>query len=186
MHRSFWLGNLTHQLSWGHSPQSGTICSSQYLQTFWPPLPLMMAQDLLVAKAVENHEQIVAEAVFGEGANTSLMGTHASAKEKRKWGDGFEKQTKWAQKNKPNVDASTLQTFAFKFDPLSSIYASHQPENIAEGPSGGQTSWMWVSENIEDEVDWGCTCTEFTTTSLINCNGPLKLLVVFLPRCDLQ
>lgn len=24
MHRSFWLGNLTHQLSWGHSPQSGT------------------------------------------------------------------------------------------------------------------------------------------------------------------
>ena len=41
--------------------------SSQYLQTFQPPLPPTMAQDLLVAKAVENHEQIVARAVFGEG-----------------------------------------------------------------------------------------------------------------------
>ena len=112
-----------------------------------------MAQDLLVAKAVENHEQIVAGAVFGEGANTSLTGTHASAKGKRKRGDGFEKQTKRARKNKPNVAPSTLQTFAFEFDPLSSMYASHQPENTAKGPSGGQTSWTWVSENIEDEVD---------------------------------
>ena len=60
--------------------------SSQYLQTFRPPLPPTMAQDLLVAKAVENHEQIVAVAVFGEGANTSLTGTHASAKGKRKRG----------------------------------------------------------------------------------------------------
>ena len=94
------------------------------------------------------------------------MGAHASAKGKRKRGDGFEKQTKQAQKNKPNAAPSTLQTFAFEFNPLSSIYASHQPENTAEGPSGGQTSWTWVSENIEDEVDLGCThpCQKYGNT----------------------